>query len=127
MKTDYAIGGITPVLTVSSWREGSILYLALRGEVDLNTVGQLQQAITDGLQDGICTEIVADMSQTPFVDSSGYGAFLGAMQALRLRNGGRVHLAACQPGVSRMLTVARLHYVFVMHDTLEQARAALVR
>jgi anti-sigma B factor antagonist len=112
-------------LSVSSWREGNALFLALRGEVDMYTVGELQDAIRDGLKDGICTEVVADMSNAPFVDSIGYGAFLSAMQTLRLRNGGRVHLACCQPAVARMITVARLQKVFAIHDSLEQARAAV--
>lgn len=112
-------------LSVSSWREEKTLFLSLDGEVDMYTVAKLKEAITDGLKDGVCTTILADMSQTSFVDSTGYGAFIGAMQTLRLRDGGRVHLARCQPAVNRMLTVARLHHVFVIHDSLEQARESL--
>ena len=114
-------------LEISSWREGNALFLALRGDVDLRTVRDLRHAIADGLKDNACTELVADMSRVLFVDSSGYGAFLGAMQSLRLRGGGRVHLVCCQPAVARMLTIIRLHNVFAIHDSLEQAREALRR
>ena len=114
-----------PSLSISSWHEGRILFLVLRGELDMHTVSPLQNAITEGLADATCTEIIVDMSAVPFVDSTGYGAFLSAMQALRLRGGGRVHLAACQVPVTRMLNVVRLSRVFAIYETLDAARQAL--
>ena len=114
-----------PLLFVSSWRENATVFLQLRGELDMHTVGMLKQAINDGLSDNNCRAIVADMSAVTFIDSTGYGIFIAAMQTLRLRSGGGVHLASCQPSVARMLSVIRLNRVFSLHKTMEDAREAL--
>lgn len=114
-----------PPLFVSSWRENSLLFLQLRGEIDMHTVGVLKQAINAGLSDKDCCAIVVDMSSVSFIDSTGYGMFISAMQTLRLRGGGGVHLAACQPSVARMISVIRLNRVFTMHKSVEDAREAL--
>lgn len=114
-----------PPLFVSSWRENSLLFLQLRGELDMHTVGVLKQAINNGLTDKECCAIVVDMSAVSFIDSTGYGTFISAMQTLRLRGGGGVHLAACQPSVARMLAVIRLNRVFTMHKSVEDAREVL--
>jgi anti-anti-sigma regulatory factor len=56
----------------------------------------------------------------------GYGIFLDAMQTLRMR-GGRVHLTCCSPSVKRMISVARLHRVFAIYDSVEEVRELLSR
>ncbi|MBC8142777.1 MAG: STAS domain-containing protein [Armatimonadetes bacterium] len=114
-----------PPLFVSAWRENAYLFLQLRGELDMHTVGVLKQAINNGLTDLDCAAIVVDMSAVSFIDSTGYGTFISAMQTLRLRGGGGVHLAACQPSVARMLAVIRLNRVFTMHKSVEDARESL--
>ncbi len=119
------IAGREPLLSVIALREGTVLFLTMRGEVDMHTIGVLEDAITVGLAGGVCTDLVADMSETPFVDSTGYGVFLGAMQTLRMRGSGRVYLAACQPAVARMIQVARLNRVFAVCDSVAAAREAL--
>lgn len=111
-------------LSVSFWREGTTLYLSLFGEVDMHTIAVLRDAVTDGLQDNSCVNIVADMSRVPFVDSTGYGVFLDAMQTLRMR-GGRVYLGCCLPSVKRMIAVARLNRVFAIYDSVEEVRELL--
>ncbi|MBC8138389.1 MAG: STAS domain-containing protein [Fibrella sp.] len=113
--------------SVSHWREGDALFLSLQGEVDMHTVGELHRAITEGLQDGVCTHVVADMSRVPFIDSTGYSAFVAATQTLRARGEGRVNLAGCQPVIVRVLGIVRLNRMFGIHDSLEQARKSLSR
>ena len=118
-------GGQTPSFFVSSWRENNVLFLEMRGELDLHTVAVLKQAICDGLAHNTCDTIVADMSAVSFVDSTGYGVFISAMQTLRFRGNGTVHLVACQPPVTRMLAVIRLDRVFTMHQSLDAVRESL--
>lgn len=115
----------SPTLFVSSWHEQNVLFLEMRGELDMHTVPALKQAIVEGLAHDACDTIVADMSAVTFVDSNGYGVFISAMQTLRFRGKGSVHLAACQPPVARMLAVIRLDRVFTMHPTLDAVRESL--
>lgn len=108
-------------LHVSSYSEANVLFLALSGELDLYTVGELWRAIKEGLMDLAITEIVVDMRAAPFVDSSGYGAFINAAYLLRPRCG-CVHLAGCIPSVTHMLSVLRLSRVFRLYPTTGAAR-----
>lgn len=112
------------VLHISTQNEGAVLFLTLQGELDLHTVDELRRVIGEGIANPHCTDIVADMQGVSFVDSSGYGTFLNAMQSLRPRSG-RVHLAGCVPAVVRMLAIVRLNRVFQIHDTMDEARAAV--
>jgi len=114
----------TPSFTVTTHREGNVLFLTLSGEVDLHNVAALREALATGLQDRQCVEVIADIGDVPFMDSSGYGAFLGVMQQLAPR-GGHVRFVRCHPYVARMLDVTRLNRAFEIHDSIEEAREAV--
>ena len=101
------------------------MFLSLRGELDMHAAPTLRKAISEGLSDPTADTVAADMSAVTFVDSTGYGVFISAMQSLRFRGAGRVHLAACQAPVLRMLGVTRLDRVFMMHNSLDDLRESL--
>ncbi len=56
---------------------GTAARLRLEGELDNLSVPVLNQAL-DGLYQAGCTEIVFDLTDLSFVDSSGLGALVGA-------------------------------------------------
>lgn len=67
--------------------------------------------------------LVLDLARVEFLDSSG----LGVLVALLKRTGGEgaLALAGLRPAVSRLLQLTRLDRVFGIHDTVEQAAAAI--
>lgn len=67
-------------------------------------------------------EIVVDLKDVAFVDSSGLGALVSALKTVKRGNGsGDVRLARVQPPVTSLLEVIRLNRVFTSYPTVEQA------
>jgi anti-sigma B factor antagonist len=98
--------------------------IAVRGELDLATAPQLAVRIDRTRQNG-ARRVAVDLTTTDFCDSTGLRALLGAERELRV-HGGRLAVAASPGGpVGRLFTIAGAHEVLGVHDTLEDAVAAL--
>ena len=67
--------------------------------------------------------IVLDLTGVEFMDSSGLGVLVGAHKDATSR-GGALILAAPSPRVRKIFKVTKLHKVFAVHDTPEQATQA---
>lgn len=61
---------------VTSDREADTAVLALEGELDFATLGQLRAAAEAALQDGDVTVVVLDLHALRFLDSSGLGLWV---------------------------------------------------
>jgi anti-sigma B factor antagonist len=60
--------------------------MELRGELDIGTAPQLEQAVERALEEG-CREVVLDLTGTTLLDSSGLGALLRAKRSVDARQG----------------------------------------
>jgi anti-sigma B factor antagonist len=96
--------------------------LAVSGEIDVYTAPMFKQAVVGLVTDGT-QHVFIDMNGVTYMDSSGFGALLGATKRLRPA-GGALHLVGAKPTVERMLHLTRLDTVIEMHSTLDQAIAA---
>lgn len=67
-------------------------------------------------------QLVIDLSQVSFIDSSGLGALLSGFKSANLRSGGLV-LAGLQSRVQSMFELTRLHRVFEIFNTVDDALA----
>lgn len=69
------------------------------GELDIATVAALRDAVVDTIAGG-CADIVVDLTEVTFIDSSGLGVLVGATKRT-LRAGGRLVVAGIDsPAVS---------------------------
>ena len=68
--------------------------------------------------DGDSTEILIDLTNVNYVDSSGFSVLLTLLQAARQR-GGDVRLAGTSKSVKETIKHIGLHHVFQQFDTLE--------
>lgn len=67
-------------------------------------------------------QMVVDLADVTFIDSSGLGALVSALKTLKRGNGdGDVRLARVQPPVISLLEVIRLNRVFTSYASVEQA------
>ncbi|MBU2489539.1 MAG: STAS domain-containing protein [Proteobacteria bacterium] len=64
--------------------------------------------------------IVADLSQTETIDSSGLGALVSRIAIIR-ENGGDMRLAGCNEFVTGLLNITHLDQVFTCYPTVEEA------
>ncbi|AJE45139.1 STAS domain-containing protein [Celeribacter indicus] len=63
--------------------------------------------------------IVLDLGQVEFLDSSGLGAVVAALKAVR--QGQRLELADLHPTVQRVFHLTRMDSVFTIHDSVADA------
>jgi anti-sigma B factor antagonist len=99
--------------------------IAVGGELDLFTSPKLKQQLADALESGKL-QLVVDLSETTFVDSSALGTLIGALRRARER-GGRLLLVSQGPEIARTMELTGLDQVFDIHATRAEALAELDR
>lgn len=93
--------------------------LNVAGEIDVYTAPQFKEAINQIINAGQ-KDLVVNMGQVTYMDSSGFGTLLSATKRLR-PEGGSVNLVACNSAIDRMLRITRLNTVFGTYQTVEEA------
>src|SRR3712207_2280638 len=95
--------------------------LPLEGEIDLHVspriAASLNQMITSKPK-----QLVVDLSQVSYIDSSGLAVLIEAMQNVAAY-GGKFALAGLQEGVRPIFEIARLDQVFQIYPTVDAALA----
>lgn len=104
---------------IKSERNGEAMVYRLRGSLDLATAPSLRAALLEAADEGT-HEIVVDLSQLEFLDSTGLGALIGAHRRA-LENGGRVRLIVSDGPISRLLTITGLMRIFEVYTTVDAA------
>ncbi len=89
------------------------------GEIDLSCAATLRQGLSQ-IQGGRPQRLVIDLSQVPYMDSSGVATLVEAMQIAR-RTGSKLVLAALQEKVRSIFEIARLDMVFAIVDSVDDA------
>ncbi len=98
------------------------LVVALEGDVDLSTSPDARKILLDCV--GQKKSFVADLSAVNYIDSSGVASLIEALQGAR-QSGVKFALANVSENAMRVLELANLDKVFVIHDTVEQAIAEI--
>ncbi|MGZ4984073.1 MAG: STAS domain-containing protein [Chthoniobacterales bacterium] len=96
--------------------------LPLEGEIDLH----VSPRIAASLSQMIATkpkQLVVDLSQVSYIDSSGLAVLIEGMQNVAAY-GGKFSLAGLQEGVRPIFEIARLDQVFQIYPTVDAALAA---
>lgn len=115
---------LAPHLDVTEERpEAETRLVALRGELDVATVGRLRRALTPIIEDPEVQLVVVDLVEVTFIDSTGLMTLLNALRRL-VRRGGRLVLACSNPTVLRLFEATRTDATFEIVSTREQALAA---
>jgi anti-sigma B factor antagonist len=70
-------------LRIHATREGSTATVAATGEIDMSTVGELREAVSDAAEG--CERLVLDLSAVDFIDSAGLGVLLELRSTLNHR------------------------------------------
>ena len=94
-------------------------FVAPYGDIDLATAPQLRQDLVDASASG-STLVVLDLERVEFLDSVGISVIVGGHKRLR-HEGRRLHLAAPQAIVRRVLGLTRLDTLIPTYDTVELA------
>ena len=93
------------------------LVIAFEGDVDLEHSPKARQVLLEGIAQG--NSVLVDMSGVTYIDSSGVASLVEAFQIAKRRGSGFA-LVAVNPAALRVLQLARLDKVFVIHGTLAE-------
>ncbi|MHB0912006.1 MAG: STAS domain-containing protein [Armatimonadota bacterium] len=107
--------------SVELQEQDGIPIVRAQGEVDLNTVGEFQSVLHEGLaRDG--TVLVADLRDLFYIDSAGLSALIATYRSLAARNG-KLYIIVNpdRPGVARVLEITRLDSFMEVRNSLEDA------
>ena len=90
------------------------------GDIDLSRAPAFRRRLADAQASGP-SRLVVDLSEVPYMDSSGVATLIEAMQ--RARSGKQtLVIAAPQHRVKSIFEIARLDSVFTITDTVESAK-----
>ena len=93
------------------------------GAIDLHVSPELRASLREIIDEEKPKRLVVDLSQVPYIDSSGIAVLIGAMQSLELE-GGTFLLAGAQDGVRMIFESAKLDQYFRLFPDVEAAVAA---
>lgn len=102
--------------------QGGLQVVAVSGEVDLSTSPQVRDALLGCISAG--SGVVVELSGVSYIDSSGVASLVEAFQTAKSK-GLSFSLAQISETPLRVLKLARLDQVFVIHETLDEALASV--
>lgn len=98
--------GTLRIVTVQEARIDAAVAIAFKDQMRLMT----QDAGSD---------VLLDLAQVDFIDSSGLGAIVAAMK--QLGTGRRLHLSGMTPTVAKVFRLTRMDSVFTIHPNVDAA------
>lgn len=102
---------------------GNVVLMAIKEErLDAHNSGELKTRMLGLFEEGKIN-IVIDLADVRFVDSSGLGALVSGYKNASARNG-NLKLSSLQPQVKSMFELTRLHRVFEIFPGSEEALAS---
>ena len=93
--------------------------VALNGEIDIHSAPRMREKLVELISQGRC-RIVLDLRAVDFLDSSGLGVIVGALQRVRSA-GGDLTVAGAPPQIHRVIEMSGLAGVFSMFDDVDSA------
>ena len=96
--------------------------VAVGGEIDVYTAPKLRDKVTELVGDGHYN-LVIDMENVDFLDSTGLGVLVGGLKRVRAHDGS-LDLVCTQQRILKILKITGLTEVFGIYETADQAIAA---
>ena len=93
--------------------------ISLAGEVDLYTAPEFKQQLLEVIDQG-GRDVVVDLSDTTFIDSTTLGVLVGGVKRLRT-NEGQLSLVCSDRNITKIFEITGLDRVFTIHPTREAA------
>ena len=103
-------------------RNDNVVILKLSGRLDASSSKEMKDKIAV-LVKGDAKDLILDMSEVSFIDSSGLGSVVAALRSVH-KVGGDIKIAALQEKVMAIFKLTRLHHVFEIFDDCESAAQA---
>ena len=109
-------------LTLSTHEADGTTVVAVGGEIDVYTAPRLRDKFTELVAAG-SYDIIVDMQNVEFLDSTGLGVLVGGLKKVRAHEGSLV-LVCNQDRLLKIFRITGLAKVFVIHESAEAALAS---
>jgi anti-sigma B factor antagonist len=106
----------------SERRDGGLGIVKLAGEVDIYTAPRFKECMLELLDDGT-ERLIVDLSGVTFIDTA-LGVLIGGVRRVNA-SGGAMALVVTSRPVERVLAITGLDRVFTIHESLQDAIAAI--
>ena len=106
-------------MAMEATTEGNVLKVAIDGRLVAATVPGMREEILGRVTNGI--NVLFDLSRMVHIDSSGLGMLVQVLQKVKA-GGGKVVLAALQPGPKIVFDITKVSRVFEIVPTVADAK-----
>lgn len=103
-------------------KAGDVVVVRPRGNLDIQNSTDFKNTVKSTVSDGNI-KIVIDLAYVNFIDSSGLGSLVACLRSTN-QEGGSVKLAGLTSEVRIVIELTRLHHVFSIFHTVEDAVAS---
>jgi anti-sigma B factor antagonist len=97
--------------------------IELGGEVDLYTAPEFKERLVELIESGK-KQIVVDLSDATFIDSTTLGVLVGGVKRLR-PGGGSLALVCTDQNITKIFEITGLDRVFPIHDSRDEALSSV--
>ena len=97
--------------------------ISLAGEVDLYTAPEFKQQLLEVIDQG-GKEVVVDLTDTTFIDSTTLGVLVGGVKRLRSHDG-QLSLVCSDRNITKIFEITGLDRVFTIYPTRDEALSKL--
>ncbi|ADG82507.1 anti-sigma-factor antagonist [Thermincola ferriacetica] len=111
-------------MCISSEYKESVLLVKLTGDFDMAVADNIRCHIDKQLDEGLVKNVVLDLSDVGFIDSSGLGVILGRYKRIS-QLGGKMAIIGAQPQVNRILELSGIQKIIDCYSAEEEALQAM--
>ncbi len=104
-------------MTIMHSVQGRVVRVVLKGDLDLKTADPLRDALNKLLDRYRDCDLLLDLSEVQFVDSSGLGVLLGRYRRLSAQGRG-MSLVGVRPGVKTILELAGIDSIMKVNQSV---------
>lgn len=106
-------------LSLVTRTEGDRTVVEVAGEIDVYTAPQLRERVVE-LVDAGQVDLVLDLGNVEFLDSTGLGVLVGALNRVRAHDGS-LALVLTQERILKIFEITGLRKVFPIHPSVAEA------
>ncbi|TSB45853.1 STAS domain-containing protein [Alkalicoccobacillus porphyridii] len=107
-------------LDIQVEENGNQKNVLLSGEIDTYTAPKLREALIP-LAEASGSQLIIDLSEVQYIDSTGLGIFVGVLKATDT-NGGSLTLTGMTERIKRLFVITGLDEVITIVDRREEAK-----
>ena len=108
-------------LSITRADHGDRTVVRLGGEIDVYTAPFVREKLDEQIHAGRA-DLVVDLSDVTFLDSTGLGVLVGGLKRVRAHEGS-LRLVCSQERILKIFRITGLTKVFPIHATLDEALA----